>query len=148
MLKVTLSIVPGGTGPERQLGELQIINVGGGRVANYRCVLVGEDLPHHLVTHVERYPRWSAPTWDLVARAISTALRGQERLPRRPSPLQVPVRTDPDSGRTYVRVSDIPEPARTAFSRWITGSDGPVVDGEAVGDCVYAWDWSRFIGPP
>jgi hypothetical protein len=146
MLKITVSIIPHGIGPERQLGELRIANVGGGCVSTYHCTLSSGDLPQPLVGEVVQYPRWAASVWDLVARAICKTLAGRERLPRRPEPLQVPVLMDPRSGVSYVRVSDIPEPVRSAFLQWIPGSSGSAIEGEAIGGCFYAWDWSRFIG--
>lgn len=142
MLKVTVSIVPGGLGAERKLGELFITNVAGGALANYKCFLTADD---SVSTHVDikRYPRWAAPVWDLVARAIAKALSGKERLPPRPSQVKVPIRTDAATGLQYVRMEDIPEPAKTAFSRRTRGSTAPVIPGER--DCVYPGDWLRFI---
>lgn len=141
MLKITVSIIPHGIGPERQLGELRIANVGGGRIADYRCTLSGEGLPQPLVSEVRHYPRWAEPIWDLVARAICKTLAERERLPRRPAPLQVPVLSDPSSGISYVRVSDMPEPARSEFLQWATGSSGPVIEGETIGGCFYVSPW-------
>lgn len=143
MLKVTVSIVPGGIGAERQIGELRISNVAGRALANYECLLSADDLPSSILMDIKRYPRWSASVWDLVARAISKALSGQERLPPRPVQIQVPVHTDADTGLQYVRIEDIPEPAKTAFDRRMQGSTAPVMPGEM--DCIYAHDWLRFI---
>lgn len=144
MLKVTVSLIPGGVGPERKLGELHISNVSGGSLSDYTCELQASDLtaPVHGVIH--RYPRWSSTVWDLVGRAIATALAGRERLPRRPQALSVPVH----KGETcsYVRMSEIPEPARSAFEHRMRGATVPVIAGEP--DCVYAWDWQDFIEGP
>lgn len=142
MLRVTVSIVPGGIGAERKIGELRISNVEGGALANYKCLLTADDsIPTH--ADINAYPRWSVTVWDLVARAIAKALSGQERLPRRPVQVKVPIHTDSDTGLQYVRMGDIPEPARTAFDRRMQGSTAPVIFGET--DCVYAEDWLRFI---
>jgi hypothetical protein len=142
MLRITVSLIPGGHGTERQLGELHIINVRGGALADYKCVLSGDDLPKPVLVHLGRYPRWSASVWDLVGRAIAKSLSGQERLPRRPDPVTVPIHADGDI--TYVRMCEIPEPARSAFERRMRGSTVPVIPGE--GDCAYSWDWRDFIG--
>lgn len=129
MLKVTVSIIPGGIGVERQLGVMDISNVAGGALANYRCSLTADDsTPTH--ADITAYPRWSVTVWDLVARAIAKALSGQERLPRRPLQVKVPIHTDPDTGIQYARMGDIPEPARTAFGRRIQGRTAPVISGE------------------
>jgi hypothetical protein len=141
MLKITVSIVPGGVGPERRLGELHIANVGGGEFADYACTLHSDDLPAPVRVTLARYPRWSATVWDLVARALAKALSGSERLPRRPARLAVPMHHD--GSVAYVRLSDIPEPARSAFERRMRGSTVPVIPGE--GDCAYSWDWLGFI---
>lgn len=143
MLKITVSLVPGGVGPERKLGELHIANVGGGALADYECVLNSSDLPTPLRVQLTRYPRWAGSVWDLVARALCKGLSGSERLPRRPAPLRVPVHTDAESGIRYVRMADISEPARAAFDRRMLGATVPAIPGEK--DCVYAWDWESFI---
>lgn len=44
MLKVTVSLIPGGVGPERKLGELHIINISGGSLSDYTCELHASDL--------------------------------------------------------------------------------------------------------
>lgn len=142
MLKVTVSIIPGGIGVERQIGVMHISNVAGGALANYECLLTADDsIPAH--AEITAYPRWSVTVWDLVARAIAKTLSGQERLPRRPVQVEVPIHTDSDTGLQYVRMGDIPEPARTAFDRRMQGSTAPVISGET--NCVYADDWLRFI---
>lgn len=142
MLKVTVSLIPGGVGPERQLGELRISNVAGGSLSDYKCVLHSSDLPAPVHAEIRRYPRWSSSVWDLVGRAIATALSGRERLPRRPKRLAVPIHSD--GTVSYVRMSEIPEPVRSNFERRMSGATVPVIAGER--DCVYAWDWLDFIG--
>jgi len=77
MLKITVSIIPGGVGSERKLGELHIAKVAGGAHADYQGVLISDDLPEPVGVTVQRYPRWSATVWDLIARAIATALNGK-----------------------------------------------------------------------
>lgn len=141
MLKVTISLIPGGVGPERTLGELRIINVGGGSLSDYRCELQASDLSAPVYAVIRRYPRWSRSVWDLVGRAIAQALSGQERLPRRPDPISVPIHVYGDL--SYVRMREVPEPARSAFERRMQGAASPVIPGD--GDCVYSWDWQDFI---
>jgi hypothetical protein len=141
MLKITVSLIPGGVGSERILGELHITNVGGGAHADYECVLISNDLPTPKHATIRRYPRWSGTIWDLVARAIAKSLTGQERLPRRPRPIKVPIHMDGTLG--YVRMAEIPEPVRSIFERRMFGSTGPLIKGEE--DCVYAWVWQAFI---
>jgi len=141
MLKITVSIIPGGIGSERKLGEMLIGNVGGAEYANYNCVLTGSDLPEPMRASIRRYPRWSASVWDLVARALAKTLFGTERLSRRPALIDVPLHED--DGVCYVRIAEIPEPVRSIFERRMLGSTTPVIDGES--DCVYASDWLSFL---
>ena len=141
MLKITVSIIPGGVGSERKLGELHIANVGGAAHADYECVLISNDLPTPKHATIRHYPRWSGTIWDLVARAIAKSLNGQERLPRRPPQINVPIHMD--GTLAYVRMSEIPEPVRSIFERRMFGSTVPVIQGEK--DCVYAWDWQDFL---
>lgn len=48
------------------------------------------------------------------------------------------------SGRVpYVRISELPEPVRTAFSENMNHSGRPCVPGAP--DAVYAWDWTDFL---
>ncbi len=141
MLKIVITLVPGGIGPERHLGELLIGNVTGGMHSDYQCVLKSADLPSPLCTTIKHYPRWSTTVWDLVGRAIAKSLSGTERLPQRPRTPRVPIHT---AGTIrYVRMAEIPEPARSVFGHRMRGSTLPVIDGET--DCVYAWDWEGFI---
>jgi hypothetical protein len=90
------------------------------------------------------YPRYSAPIWDLVARAIAVALTGKEDLPPRPQQLDVPVHT---AGNTsYVRLREILEPARSLFERRMFYLTRPVIEEDPQPmDCVYAWDWIDFL---
>lgn len=141
MLKITVSLIPGGAGTERKLGELHISNVGGGARADYQCLLYADDLPGPARAVVRRYPRWSVSVWDLVGRAIAKSLSRQERLPRRPNAVTVPIHAD--GNLTYVRMDEIPEPAHSAFERRMRGSTVPVIPG--AGDCAYSWDWLGFI---
>lgn len=54
-----------------------------------------------------------------------------------PGALDVPVHVEGD-GPPFVRLADIPEPARTAFDRWMEGATVPARDS------AYVWDWKRF----
>lgn len=47
------------------------------------------------------------------------------------------------SGLHYIVLADIPEPARTAFHRTLTGAQVPLIPG--VNEAVYAWDWDLFL---
>lgn len=91
---------------------------------------------------VDSYPRWSASVWDLVARSIASALSGSEALPKRPTPVVAPIhRFD---GVSFVRLREIPQPARRHFEQSIQGKTRPVISG--VSDpCACGWDWFDFI---
>jgi hypothetical protein len=53
--------------------------------ANYRVALFRVDRGPQPIRHLRGYPRWSAPVWDLVVRAIALSLspfgEGREKLP-------------------------------------------------------------------
>lgn len=143
MLKVTVSLVPGGVGRERKIGELLIGKHAGGGSPDYKVVLTADDLAEPLHGKVKQYPRWSATVWDLVSRALAVTLSGRERLPRRPQPVRKAVPICKSGQTFYVRFADIPEPARSAFAKRMEHSTRPVIPGE--GWCAYSWDWHDFI---
>ena len=147
MLKITVALVPGGIGAERVLGEMLIKNIGGGEFANYECGVDVDDLTGKRVSSIKAYPRWSATVWDLVARALCHCLYGAERLGRRPTPVRkfVPIYDDGNlCSVPFVRMADIPEPARSKFERSMQYSTVPVI--ETMGACAYAHDWRDFLG--
>lgn len=142
MLKITISLVPGGVGTERKLGELHISNVGGGALADYQCVLHGDDLPGPCSCE-------SAVLSPLVGvglgsgRPCDCQIAERTGAPaRRPDPVTVPIHAY--GNLTYVRMREIQEPARSAFERRMRWSTVPVIPGE--GDCAYSWDWQASIG--
>ena len=144
MLRITIELLPGGRETsKRTLGVAEIAQVRSGPVADY-AVRVTDDLGSAWTARLPRYPRWAAPVWDLALRGIAKAMTGREALPRRPRRLQVPVHRA--SGLQYVRLPEIPEPARSAFEKSIAYSTCPLVeyDPEPRG-CAYAHDWSDFI---
>lgn len=78
-----------------------------------------------------------ADTGTIVMLLALTAWRTTD-VPELPKPLDVRVHVV-DNGTPVVRFSDIPEPARTAFDKWMDGATVPTLD------CAYVWDWKRFI---
>jgi hypothetical protein len=144
MLKVTVELWPNGReSGSRVLATARIGRVKNGALADYRVEL-SEDPHGKIYGSLERYPRYAVTIWDLVARAVAVALTGKEELPPRPQQLDVPVRT---SGNTpYVRLREIPEPARSLFQRRMVYSTRPVIEEDPMPmDCVYAWDWTDFL---
>src|SRR5580698_4544707 len=111
MLKVTVELWPNGReSGSRVLATARIGRVKNDALADYRVEL-SEDPHGKIYDPLESYPRYAVTIWDLVARAVAVALTGKEELPPRPQQLDVPVRT---SGNTpYVRLREIPEPARS-----------------------------------
>ena len=141
MLRVTIELLPGGReSGKRVIATADIARVNGGALADYSVALeeavlgeVGER------ARVRGYPRWAGSVWDLVARSIAAALnQGREALPPRPAPPVVTVRTN-DAGFRYVRLDEIPEPARTFFDQKLAGSGIPDHG------CAYAHDWFDFL---
>ncbi|MGF6413613.1 hypothetical protein [Paraburkholderia sp. MM5482-R1] len=141
MLRITIELLPGGREDgKRVIATADIARVSGGALADYRVALddavlrqVGERAT------VRGYPRWAGSVWDLVARCVAAALnQGREALPPRPAPPQVTVHVN-DAGYRYVRLDEIPEPARTYFDRKLAGSGIPDHG------CAFAHDWFDFL---
>ena len=148
MLRVTVELLPGGDEARRRvLGTATFENVSGDEIADYDVHVTSDDLEGGRHAVLKRYPRRASSVWYLVLRGICRTLTLQERLPKRPQPLSkiVPVRTS-KTGIPYVRMRNIPEPARTAFARNMAYSTCPLIEEEAdpMG-CVYAWDFHEWL---
>jgi hypothetical protein len=111
-----------------------------GALADYRVALKDEVLGEvGEPAMVRSYPRWAGSVWNLVAHCLATALNeGHEELPPRPAKPEVTVRMN-DAGYRYVRLDEIPEPARTFFDQTLAGSGIPDHG------CAYAHDWFDFL---
>jgi len=145
MLKVTVEILPEGRKSGRRvLATAKIGRVRSVSLADYRVGLSEE--PHGKICgSLNDYSRYASSLWDLVARSVAVALTGKEELPPRPQQLDVPVRTS--SGNTpYVRLREIPKPARSLFQKRVAYSTRPVIEEDPQPmDCVYAWDSTDFL---
>lgn len=140
MLRVTVELWPGGReSRKRVIATADIGRVRDGALADYEV-----ELDEALIGVGDRallrdYPRWSASVFDLVARCLAAALNcGKEELPPRPALPEVAVHVRGD-GVQYVKLSEIPEPARTFFKENLSGSGIP---GHG---CAYAHDWYDFL---
>ena len=144
MLKVTVELWPGGReSGTRVLATVRISRIKDGSLADYR-VERSEEPNGKICGTLEDYPRYSVTLWDLVALAVAVALTGNEELPRRPQQLDVPVRTSGNDA--YVRLREIPEPARSLFEKRMTYLTRPVIEEDPQPmDRVYALDWTDFL---
>jgi hypothetical protein len=145
MLKITVEIWPGGRESGRRvLATGDIGRIKDGALADYRVELHEDGQGDIESASLLDYPRYSTTIWDLVARAIAVALAGKEELPLRPRQLDVPVHV---AGNTpYVRLREIPEPARSLFQKRMAYSTRPVIEEDPMPrDCVYTWDWFDFL---
>jgi hypothetical protein len=144
MLKVTIELWPDGRESGRRvLATAKIGRIQSGALADYKVEL-SEDPHGKICGTLNEYPRFASTVWDLVARAVAVALTGKEELPPRPQQLDVPIRT---SGNTpYVRLREIPEPARSLFRKRMAYSTRPVIEEDPMPmDCAYSWDWLDFF---
>jgi hypothetical protein len=145
MLRVTVELWPGGRESGRRvLATANIGRIKNGALADYKVEL-HEDVQGEIGTAaLHDYPRYASSLWDLVARAVAVALTGKEELPPRPQQLDVPIHAAGNT--TYVRLREIPEPARSLFKKRIAYSTRPLIeeDPEPL-DCAYAWDWRDFL---
>jgi hypothetical protein len=146
MLKVTVELWPGGRESERRvLATADIVRVKNGAHADYEVRLHDDVLGDIGTAMLTGYPRFAGSVLDLAARGIAAALAGgNENLPPRPVLPEVPVYKS--DGVSYVRMREIPQPARTLFEKRMTGSTCPYIEEDAQPmDCVYAWDWEAFL---
>lgn len=148
MIRVTVEIWPGGfESARRVLATADIGRTKDGPLADYEVTL-SEDLVGVVgqSARVLNYPRWSRSIWDLIARCIAAGLNGgNEELPARPETLKVPIHIAAGNCR-YVRLREIPEPARLFFQRNIANSGRPMVaDDPEPTDCAWAHDWTDFL---
>ena len=145
MLRITIELLPGGRESwRRPIAEAEVGRVQGGRFGTYHVRLSEE--PFGLIGEgpLADYPRYGASIWDLVVRGIAVALTGKEELPRLPTALEVPIHHI--GSVPYVRMSEIPEPARTLFWRNMENSSRPLVESDAQPEgCAYLWDWEDFL---
>ena len=147
MLRVAVELWPGGRESGRRvIATADIGRIRDGEHADYEARLSETFVGDVGTGHVRRYPRWSASVWDLVARSIAAALAGNpDQLPPRPLRPEVPMHTTP-GGTNYVRLREIPEPARTHFARRLEGSTCPYVhEDPEPRDCAYWHDWIGFL---
>ncbi|MFL9886173.1 hypothetical protein PQR66_24245 [Paraburkholderia agricolaris] len=145
MLRVTVELWPGGReSGSRVLATAKIGRVKNGALADYKVEL-HEDVQGEIATAALRdYPRYASTIWDLVARAVAVALTGKEELPPRPRQLDVPIHASDNT--PYVRLREIPEPARSLFEKRIVYSTRPVIEEDPQPmDCAYARDWTDFL---
>lgn len=146
MLRVTVELWPGGReSGRRTLAAADIGRVRSGAIADYHVELRDEVLGGVGTATLRGYPRYAASVWDLVARGVAIALAGQEQLPPRPQLPDVPIHQSGNS-TPFVRIREIPEPARSLFRRRMSSSGRPVIEDDAEPmDCAYAWDWEDFL---
>jgi hypothetical protein len=144
MLRVSVELWPGG---QKQgstvLAVADIERTRSGVRSDYSVELFEDVVYRRWSGTVDNYPRWSASVWDLVARSIASALSGSEVLPRRPIQVVAPVHRSAE-GVSFVRLRELPQPARRFFEQSIQGKACPVIDG--VSDpCACASDWGDFL---
>jgi hypothetical protein len=141
VLRITVEIFPGGDkSRRREIAHANIGNISQGALALYRVRVSESGVAVDKTAEIDEYPRWSASIWDLIVRPVAKAMIGNEALPPRPGLLKVPIYND--DGFSYVKITDIPEPARSAFLNNMHGSTRPVVEG--AGSCAFSWDWLAF----
>lgn len=142
---MTVELWPGGRESGRRvLATADIVRVKSGAHADYAMRLHDDVLGDIGTATLTGYPRFAGSVLGLAARAIATALAGSEALPARPVLPEVTVHKS--DGVSYVRMGQIPQPARTLFEKRMTGSTCPVIaDDPQPTDCVYAWDWEAFL---
>lgn len=145
MLCITIELLPGGSEHGRRvLASGEIARVTGGRLATYSVALSEESLGSIGNCKLVAYPRYAATIWDMVARCVAIAMTGHEQLPVRPGLPEVPVRRA--GSVAYVRLSEIPQPARALFERNLQSSTQTLIAGvDESCDCVRLTLWESFL---
>ncbi|SOY52711.1 conserved hypothetical protein [Cupriavidus taiwanensis] len=145
MLRVTIELLPGGNACSGQvIASAELVRKHGAALATYAIKLREEGLSQERQGELHEYPRYATSIWDLVARGIAVAMTGSEQLSPKPVTLDVPVhRSD---GLTYVRMSEIPEPAQFLFRLNTAHSTRPIIREDLTPyDCAFSWDWQDFL---
>jgi hypothetical protein len=128
----------------RMLASAKVGRVKDDALADYRVELEEDMVGVIGIAELRNYPRYASTIWDLVARAIAVALTGEVELPQRPIQLNVPVYISDDI--SYVRLREIPEPARSLFEKRIAYSTRPLIEKDPEPrDCAYARDFQNFL---
>ena len=81
MLKVTLhASTPRAATPQNLLGRIDIGYTTLDAIANYKAAMVLMGLGELAAVALEKYPRWSASLWDLVARVVCLSINRREAI--------------------------------------------------------------------
>jgi len=145
MLRITVEMLPGGQGGSRKvLATGDVGRVTGGRLGTYSVVLNEELFGVVASGKVGNYPRYSCSIWDLVARCAIVAMTGREEMPPRPTLPDVPIHHT--GSLPYVRLSEIPQPARALFESNLQTLTRSLIAGvDEPGECVRASVWEDFL---
>ena len=144
MLKITVEILSPGQSHDRTIATAKLGRLHSCAAPDYVMELQDDLYSHPERVTIHKYPRFAASIWDLVARSIAVALTGEEKLPPRPLPLNVPVHRSDNT--YYVRLDEIPEPVATIFKKRMEYSTCPVIDEDPTPmKCAYASDWTDFL---
>lgn len=135
-IQVKIGLLPGGRGSRRELLQL---------TADFRNTRTPV-----LCCDEERGGLWATRdlrigSYDplgLAVQALSQWLWDTPHPRGWPKPLTVPIRRSGEI--TYVRLSDIAEPAQSSFRVRLNGATAPVIDGDP--DVAYVSDWENFLG--
>jgi len=135
LMVLEIALRPGG-GSADLLDTVAVERSADGNLNFVRASAIGE------VVHVDGIaPRASyADPWDLAEHALRITTFDGDDLPP-PKELDVPIRRD--LNLSFVCTRDIPEPARSVFTKRMEHSTRPVIHGHP--DAVYAWDWLDFL---
>jgi hypothetical protein len=81
MLKVSIhACEPGDASQNNLLGRLDIAYAKLGAIADYKAIMLATGFGVLAPARLEKYPRWSAGLWDLVARVICVCINRREDL--------------------------------------------------------------------
>lgn len=137
-LVVAVELVAGGVRRPQQLESIQVIAQGALGVLEHFSEVEQPTSTEFILCDGDSNP------CHLAVRAICRALFGTNSPPLVPIPFNPPVHEH--NNVKYVRLAEIPEPARGAFSRRLNGSTIPCIPHEQRENVAYSWDWDSFVG--
>jgi hypothetical protein len=137
-LEVAIDLVPGGIGAPRRLETVLLTLQGTNGTLQYNV--------EHLVpcTRPVVFNERENNLYFIAVRALCRAVFDADDVLPIPEPFNPPFHVH--AGRKYVRLSEIPEPAKSIFGRRYGHYPAPLVPGECTDNVVDAIAWQTFVG--
>lgn len=137
-LDVAIDLVPGGIGTPRRLETVSLTLQGANGILQYDVEHLAPCTRSVVFNEKEHNPGFVA------VRTLCRAVFDADDVLLIPEPFNPPFHVH--AGKTYVRLSEIPEPARSIFCRRLPHFSALTVPGERPDNVADAIAWQRFVG--